>query len=446
MNPVVILIIDDEVALRGLLARILRLESFSVHEAGTLQEGKRKLADLKPQIILCDVKLPDGNGVEAVPELLKGAPFADIILLTAYGNIPDGVRAIHNGAYDYLVKGNDNDRIIPLISRALEKQNLQRRIRQLERTGGHLLTFDNILGRAPAVQTCIALARRVAPTDATVLLTGETGTGKEVFAQAIHTDSYRVGRPFVAINCSTFGRELLESELFGHRAGAFTGAMKDQKGLIEEARGGTLFLDEIGEMAPELQAKLLRVLETGEYMRIGDTRTIKADVRFIAATHRNLTEEVAQGRFREDLYYRLSVFEIRLPALRERPEDIPELARHFAALAAEKLNRRQIPVLTEGFLWQLGRLSWKGNLRELRNVVERAVILADTELTADLVPGDAHPDSETPQASWNLVSLEKKAIQRALEHAGGNKSETARLLGIAPATLYRKLKEYGLSN
>ncbi|MFZ4632774.1 MAG: sigma-54-dependent transcriptional regulator [Saprospiraceae bacterium] len=443
MAPATILIIDDEVSLRGLLARILRLEGFTVQEAGTLRDGKRLLTEHKPQVVLCDVKLPDGNGVDAVAGLLQLSPYTDVVLLTAYGNIPDGIRAIQNGAFDYIVKGDDNDRIIPLINRALEKQSLQLRIRQLERGHGKYHTFDQIVGQSACLQASIALARRVAPTDATVLLTGETGTGKEVFAQAVHAASTRAGGPFVAVNCSTFGRELLESELFGHRAGAFTGAHKDQKGLLEEAQHGTLFLDEIGEMAPELQAKLLRVLETGEYLRVGDTRPLHADVRFIAATHRTLLEEVSKGHFRDDLYYRLSVFEIRLPALRERPDDIPALARHFAALAAEKLNRSRIPTLSEAFVDQLLHYPWKGNLRELRNVIERAVILADDELTPAVLPADLNQPSSI-DVNWDLSALERNAILRALEHTGHNKAETARLLGIAPATLYRKLKEYGL--
>lgn len=257
-----ILIIDDEEKLRSLLSRIISLEGFTVLQAGNIRAGIKILEKERPDIILCDVKLPDGNGVDLVAELKPRFPEVEIILLTAYGNIGDGVRSMKNGAFDYLTKGDNNDKIIPLLGRAIEKITLQRRVSQLEQQVGKRYSFDSILGQSRQIQEAISLARKVAPTGASVLLLGETGTGKEVFAQAIHHNSKRAGHPFMALNCSAFGQELLESELFGHKAGAFTGALKDKKGLIEEASGGTLFLDEIGEMHFDLQAKLLRVLET----------------------------------------------------------------------------------------------------------------------------------------------------------------------------------------
>ncbi len=438
-----LLIIDDEVSLRQLLARILSLEGFEISEAGTAKEGLKWLDQQEFSVILCDVKLPDAHGVTLVEEVKKRQPTTEIILLTAYGNIADGVQAIKNGAFDYLVKGDDNERVIPMVNRALDQAQLRRRIRELEKAVGRQYDFDSIIGTARPLREAIELARRVAPTDATVLLTGETGTGKEVFSQAIHRASARRGRSFVAVNCSAIGKDILESELFGHRAGSFTGATKDKKGLFEEAHEGTLFLDEIGEMPADLQAKLLRVLETGEFLKVGDTRPTRANVRIIAATNRDLPTEIRAGHFREDLYYRLSVFAIRLPALRERREDIPALAAHFVRFFSEKINRREPPALTPAFLEALKNYPWKGNIRELRNVLERATILAGDQLTPDLLPFEVlHPSHEAaPAGLFDLAFLEKQAIQRALASTQGNKAEAARLLGIGVTTLYRKLGE-----
>ena len=447
MLSIPLLLIDDEVKLRSLLARILSLEHYQVTEAGTAREALRLLEKDDFPVILCDVKLPDANGVELIPQLKKIRPASEVILLTAYGTIPGGVKAIQQGAFDYLTKGDDNDRILPVVSRAAEKALLQRRIRQLEEKVGQKYRFDNMLGHSPALLQAVDLAKKVAQTDTTVLLTGETGTGKEVFAQAIHQESPRRSKSFVAVNCSALGREILESELFGHKAGAFTGAVRDKKGLFEEAHEGALFLDEIGEMPLELQAKLLRVLETGEFMRVGDTKTIRTDVRIIAATNRDLLTESQEGHFRSDLFYRLSVFRIHLPALRDRKEDIPLLAGWFARFFADKMNR-QAPELTPDFLEKLLRYSWKGNIRELKNVIERAVILASGQLTVDLLPAEIlfATGSETLEngSSFDLSLSEKMLIQKALHHTKGNKTEAARLLNIGLTTLYRKIEEYGL--
>ena len=335
-----ILIIDDEEQLRKLLARIIALEGYEVAEAADCAGGLRMLRRYEPDVVLCDVKLPDGNGVEMVERIKQAMPSAEVILLTAYGNIPDGVQAIKNGAFDYITKGDDNNKILPLLSRATEKAQMQRRLARLEDKLSEEHSFDRIIGSSESLRSAVALARKVAVTDTSVLLTGETGTGKEVFAQAIHHASPRAKGAFVAVNCSAFSKELLESELFGHRAGSFTGVTKDKKGLFEEADKGTLFLDEIGEMPVELQAKLLRVLECGEFIKIGETRPTKVDLRIIAATNRDLEKEIASGNFREDLFFRLSVFRIHLPSLRERPGDIAEYARFFAAQFADRMGRR----------------------------------------------------------------------------------------------------------
>ena len=440
-----ILIIDDEEKLRMLMARIIGLEGFEVVEAATCKAGLKKLEQFSVDVVLCDVKLPDGNGVDLIKEIKNLYPQVEIILLTAYGNIPDGVQAIKNGAFDYLTKGNDNDKIIPLINRALEKIQLQKRIEKLEQQVGKKYGFESILGSSQLIQEAIDFAKKVAPTNASVLLLGETGTGKEVFAQAIHNGSQRMGKPFMALNCSAFGKELLESEIFGHKAGAFTGALKDKKGLIEEANTGTLFLDEIGEMHIDLQSKLLRVLETNEFIKVGDTKLTKVDVRIIAATNRDLQEEVKTGRFREDLFYRINVFTITLPALRDRKKDIPVLANYFLQLFAQKTNKR-FEGMSKDFIAHLQNHQWKGNIRELKNVIERAVILAEGfQLTADSLPvelqiNDTHQQSG--MSAFELSSVEKLHIQRVLNHTKGNKTEAARLLNIGLTTLYRKIEEY----
>ena len=446
MNRGNILLIDDEEKLRHLLKRIIGLEGFSVYEADTLKAGLRILEREPIQVILCDVKLPDGNGIDFIEKVKARFPLIEIIMLTAYGNIPAGVMSIKNGAFDYLTKGDDNDRIIPLLNRALEKQGLQKRVSQLEKQVEKKYTFENILGHSELILDAVDMARKVAPTDATVLLLGETGTGKEVFAQAIHYGSKRAHQPFVALNISSFNKELLESELFGHVAGAFTSALKDKKGLIEEAHGGTLFLDEIGEMAFDLQAKLLRVLETSAFIKVGDTKSTSVNVRVITATNRDLQNDVDEGRFREDLYYRLNIFTIKLPALRERKKDIPLLAEHFLRIFSSKLNG-QVTGMNNEFLDALIHHEWKGNIRELKNIVERAVILTNgSELNLASLPLDfqATPKKGHTLSAFELSSMEKLHIQRVLNYTSGNKMAAAKLLNIGLTTLYRKIEEYGI--
>lgn len=335
-----ILIIDDETQLRQMLTRLLLAEDYSVIQAENVKIGLKELEKNQPLLVLCDVKLPDGNGVEITKNIKLKYPDTEVILLTAYGTIHDGVQAIKNGAFNYLVKGDDNNKILPLVSKAIEKAKLQFKIKELQTKLAGGLTFENIIGNSDEIQKVIHLAQKVAPTNASVLLTGETGTGKEIFAQAIHNASQRAGQPYIALNTSAFSREILESELFGHKAGAFTGALRDKKGLLEEADKGTLFLDEIGEMSPNLQAKLLRVLESGEFLKVGETKAQKVDVRIIAATNRNLQEEAETGHFRLDLYYRLAAFQIQLPSLNERRKDIPVLAQYFLAVFSNKLNKK----------------------------------------------------------------------------------------------------------
>ncbi|UFH34511.1 sigma-54-dependent transcriptional regulator [Flavobacterium acetivorans] len=442
-----ILIIDDEEKLRGLLARIVKSEGFVVLEAADLKSGFKKLEQNDIDVVLCDVKLPDGNGVEFLDKIKASFPLTEVILLTAYGKISDGVQAMKNGAFDYIVKGDDNDKILPLLYKAIEKVTLQQKIKQLEKRISKKYSFESIIGRSKGLEQVIQLSKKVAKTDSTVLLTGETGTGKEVFAQAIHENSHRSGKSFVALNCSTFSKELLESELFGHKQGAFTGAIKDKKGFIEEANGGTLFLDEIGEMPIDLQAKLLRVLETSEYIPVGDSTPKKSDFRLIAATNRNLKTESDEKRFRQDLYFRLNIFEITIPPLRERLKDIEPLTHYFVSQFAEKMNRQTLQI-DSSFLQKLEVYQWPGNIRELKNVIERAVILCNgTILTTDLLPYEMQQQNSKNGKSlsaFSMQSVEKLHIQKLLNYTKGNKAEAARLLEIGIATLYRKLEEYNI--
>lgn len=439
-----ILIIDDEPQIRTLLARIISLEGYEVAQAETLKAAIKQFTVFNPDVVLCDVRLPDGNGVDFVPQIKSALPDAEVIMLTAHGNIADGVKAIKNGAFDYLTKGDDNNRIIPLLANAAEKVTLTLKLKRLEKIITKKYTFDSIIGKSKPILIAIDLARKVAPTDASILLTGETGTGKEVFAGAIHSASGRADKSFVAINCSALSPELMESEMFGYKAGAFTGAQKDKTGLFEQANKGTIFLDEIGEMPLSLQAKLLRTLENGELIKVGDSTTTKVDVRIIAATNRDLKQSVEKGEFRQDLYYRLSVFSIELPPLRERGEDIVLLAQSFVDAFSVKMCK-PIETAEPSFYEALMKHKWEGNIRELRNTIERSMIMAgqgvlrfsDLPLEVQIAEGGAF-------TSMELSAIEKAHICKILNYTSGNKTETARILKIGLTTLYRKIEEYGI--
>ena len=438
-----ILVIDDEDPIRNLLARMIELEGYKVWKASDCQSALKLLKVQPFDVVLCDVFLPDGNGVDFIREIKKHRPDAEVILLTAHGNIPDGVQAIKNGAFDYITKGDDNRKIIPTISRAVD---------EVEKKKGKVAppvsySFESIIGSSNGLKQAVALARKVADTDVPVLLTGETGTGKEVFSHAIHYASPRSQYPIMAINCSAFSKDLLESELFGYKAGAFTGAMKDKPGLFEVANHGTVFLDEIGEMAFDLQARLLRVLETGEYIKVGDTKPTKVDVRIISATNRDLKKEIENGQFREDLYFRLSVFQIHLPPLRERKEDIEILAETFLKRFSAKL-KKEIKGMTFKVVDILKGAEWRGNIRELKNVMERSAIVCDEEVTVQDLPIDlqcAGMYEEQGKEEFELAVIEQKHITKVLQYTRGNKTEAARLLKIGLATLYRKIEAYHIS-
>jgi DNA-binding NtrC family response regulator len=449
-----LLIIDDEEDLRQLLARLLELENYHVWQATRLSEGLKIIEQEDIQVVICDVNLPDGNGLEKLPEIKKRFPIVEVVMLTAFGSISDGVTAIKLGAFDYITKGDEDNQLITTVERAIEKQKMAARLFRLQQELKTQYGFDNLIGSSAALKAAVELARKVSQTDTPVLLTGETGTGKEVFAQAIHYSGKRSQNPFVAVNCSAFAKDLLESEMFGYKAGAFTGANKNKKGLFEEAHCGTLFLDEIGEMDINLQAKLLRVLETQTFIKPGDTKPTKVDVRVIAATNRDLEEEIRKGNFREDLYYRIGVFKIEIPALRERPEDIPLLAEHFVKFFASRMNRK-IEKIDPEFINRLKKYSFPGNIRELKNIIERSVILTDSNvLEADVLPkefrnGNSNANIlqntlETTRPNLSLAEMEKHHIKRVLDFCEGNKTKAAEILGIGVATLYRKIETYQL--
>jgi len=440
-----ILVVEDENKFGGLLSRIIEAEGYRVIQAQSAKAGLKLLESDDVRVVISDVKLPDANGVELVKRIKDLYPYIEVINLTAFGSIKDSVKAIKNGAFDYIMKGDDNERIIPIVNKAVEKASLQFQLHKHEKRhhGNH--SFANILGKSEAISEAIQLARKVAQTQTTVLLLGETGTGKEVFAQAIHEESERKNKTFVAVNCSSFSNDLLKSELFGHVAGAFTGALKDRNGLFEEADGGTLFLDEIGEMNLELQSKLLRVLEDGTFNKVGDSKVTKVNTRIIAATNKDLKKETEMGTFRLDLFYRLAVFNIYLPPLRERKDDIEILANHFLKEFAMKLNRKVIK-MDEQFIKLLNHHAWKGNIRELRNVMERMVIIAtgDTLTSSLLQPDFFNDNEEVSTATLNLANIESHYIRKAMSQSKGNKTEASRLLGIGLSTLYRKIEDYNL--
>ena len=447
MNKV--LIIDDEAQIRKLLARMMELEGYEVCQATDCRSGLKQIEVSSPEVVLCDVRLPDGNGVDLVLKIKKQFPQTEVVLLTAHGNIPDGVQAIKNGAYDYITKGDDNNKIIPLISRAMEKALINRRLEKLEAQMERRYSFQNIQGNSKLIKEAVSLAQKVAVTDVPVLLTGETGTGKEVFAQAIHSGSARKDKAFVAVNCSSFSKDLLESEMFGYKAGAFTGAQKDKKGLFEEANNGTIFLDEIGEMAFDLQAKLLRILETGEFIKVGETKPTKVNIRIIAATNRDLRKEIEENHFREDLFYRLSVFQIHLPSLRDRREDIEQIAYSLIDDFGTKLLRKAVKV-SDDFIEALKQHSWKGNIRELRNVIERSLIVCnEEELTLQDLPieiQNSHFEESAGKSysNFELAAMERRHIARVLQYTKGNKTETASLLKIGLTKKKKKIEEYKL--
>lgn len=438
-----ILVIDDEEAILTLLSQLIRLEGFNVL---TAVNGKIALQllqnDNEINIVISDVRLPDINGIELITKFKSLNPFGEIIMLTAYGTIEDGVKAIKAGAFDYITKGDEDNKIIPILNKAVDKIS---RLKKLSDTALTDNWISQVTGSSDAIKKSVDLAKKVSKTDSNVLLLGETGVGKEIFAKAIHLNSDRKNKNFVAVNCSAISKDLIESELFGYKAGAFTGASKNKLGLFEEADGGTLFLDEIGELDVSIQSKLLRVLENNSFIKAGDTKETHVNVRIISATNKNLQQSIIDGSFRADLFYRISVISITIPPLRERKEDIIPLTEYFIKLYAAKFNKN-INLVSENFYSALTNYSFPGNVRELKNIIERTILLADrntidkTNLPEDLFVNIASSISK----NISLEETEKEHIAAIYLSTDKNKVKTAELLGIGLTTLYRKLQHYGI--
>jgi two-component system, NtrC family, response regulator AtoC len=440
------LVVDDDVTSQGALAELVRDEGFAVETAGTIAEARASLQTRAPDVVLLDVGLPDGSGLDLLREV-DGQTSAEFVLITGNGTVDAAVDAIRHGASDYLTKPPDIPRLRSVLVNVVRRRQLRGEIGSLRRELRGLGRFGGMIGSAAAMQAVYDLIGRVAPTDATVLITGESGTGKELVAETIHRLSRRKDDSFVALNCGAVTATLLESELFGHERGSFTGAAKAHKGYFERAHGGTLFLDEITEMPPESQVRLLRVLETGRVVRVGGEEEFPVDIRIIAATNRVPAEAVAEGKLREDLLYRIGVFPIPLPPLRDRGEDVVLLAEHFL----HELNQQDSTGkrFTREALACLRRHGWPGNVRELKNAVHRATILADEDIDAAHLP---LPRMAAPECSSDasmriaigttVDEAERRLILATLQDHGGNKERAARTLGISLKTLYNKLKRY----
>jgi two-component system, NtrC family, response regulator HydG len=441
-----ILIVDDEPAARMTLSILLRQRGHRVVQAEGTKAAATTLAEMAFDLVVTDLRMPDGDGLEVLRAARGHCPEASVILLTAYAGWESAKEAMRLGAFDYFEKGKEPDEFLHRVDKALEEKGLRRENENLRRQVRERYSLPGIIGHSKEMQQALDLVMRVAPTDATILIQGESGTGKEVIAKAIHHTSPRTQHPFVAVNCGALPEPLLESEIFGHVKGAFTGATAHKKGLFEEAHGGTFFLDEIGDMPSSLQVKFLRVLQEGEIRRVGSNQATSVDVRVLAATNRDLGQLMQQGQFREDLYYRLNVIPLALPPLRERREDIPALAEHFLRRFGDKQHR---PLsLTANAVERLLRYPWPGNVRELENAMERTAILAPNDLIGpDELP--PHIASGTPLGpapvlprEQTLAEVERSHILQTLERCGWNHSHTAEALGIGRTSLWRKLKEY----
>jgi len=451
-----ILVVDDDPSDLDVIAESLEREGYDVAKAESGKEALRLIESENFNLIITDLKLPDIDGMEILRRAKAEIPHVQVIVLTGYGTIEGAVEAMRSGAFHFLQKPVDIVILRETVKRALEKQELELRNIYLMEQAQERYRFENLIGKSKAMQEIFRQIRRVAPTRANVLIIGETGTGKELIARAIHQHSPRRDKPFVAVNCAAIPKELLESELFGHEKGAFTGAVRQKAGYFELADGGTLFLDEIGDMSPDLQAKLLRAIETKEFWRVGGTRPIEVDVRIIAATNRDLEEAVRKGEFREDLYYRLKVFTIRVPPLRERREDIPLLVQHFIKEICEQNGMEPLKITREA-MDKLINYDWPGNVRELRNVIESAVITATSDtidvddLPEEIRGGGRRAEEEDDsridvRVGMSMDEIEKEAIRKTLQMTGGNKTKAANILKIGLRTLYRKIKQYGLED
>jgi len=451
MSPRVrVLVVDDDEITCNLLEEVLAKEGFAVDRALNGREAIDKGERAPYDVVLTDIRMIGTDGMEVLRAYRQKSPDTIIIMMTAFGSIETAIRAIKEGAYDYVSKPFKLEEIKLTIHRALEQSRLFRENLQYRRELITKYKIENIVGRSPQMLQVYKTIARVAESRSTVLISGESGTGKELVARAIHFNSLRASKPFVAVDCGSLAETLLESELFGHVRGAFTGAVFSKKGLFEEADGGTCFLDEVGDISLSMQAKLLRVLQEHEIKRVGGTETIKIDVRIVAATNKNLEELVAEKRFREDLFYRLNVVFIHLPSLRERAEDVPLLADHFLRKYAAE-NAKPVSQISQEALEHLARYRWPGNVRELENVIERAVtlshhsIILPEDLPRRLIVEPAEDTTRSLPSHIPLSELEKLYLQKVLEETGGNKKKAAAILGIDRRTLYRMAARYGLT-
>ncbi|HVP19485.1 MAG TPA: sigma-54 dependent transcriptional regulator [Spirochaetia bacterium] len=447
-----VLVVDDDEIIRKLMRDLLEVNHYEVEDASDVAAASGKLRDREYEVVLTDLMLPDGSGLDVL-HAARSRPYQpEVLLITAYGTIDSAVEAVRGGAFDYLTKPLSTQKLLLAVERAIERRNLRREVDELRSEMEGRYAPQNIVAVSPGMRKVLEMVNIVRTSDSSVLIQGESGTGKELVARAIHYRGPRAPRPFIALNCAALPEALLESELFGHVKGAFTGANTDKKGLFEEADGGTLLLDEIGDMPPALQAKLLRVLQEGEVRRVGSTSVRKVDVRIIASTNKDLASLIAQGSFREDLYYRLAVIPIAIPPLRERREDIEPLCRHFMAVHSAKLGR-DVPGLDPRAMESMMDYSWPGNVRELENVIARAMTLSSAahitreEFSRIFSLGRAStrqagvPDSNPPAAPEG-ESQEREAILQALQQGNGNQTKAARILGIGRNTLWRKMKKY----
>ena len=446
MSETTLLLVDDEETFRRLTGRELARAGYAVEVAATLAEARDRLAKQHFHVVVLDLRLPDGNGLELLAELRETAPSTEVVMLTGYGTVQEGIRAMKEGAHDFLSKPCKLAELEAVIEKAVQKQNLERGNVALQRDVDRLVPSDHFVGHSSKIRELLQMVRRVGDTDSTVLIRGESGVGKELIARAVHRTSRRSRQPFVVVDCASLHENLLQSELFGHEKGAYTGAIRLKHGLFEVADRGTIFLDEIAEITPALQVKLLRVLESGTFRRVGGTADIKVDVRVIAATNRSLESMMKEGHFREDLYYRLNVFSLNIPPLRERSDDIPLLVEHFIR-GSSIVPKRQVRV-SDGAMSVIRGYTWPGNVRELENVIERALILCDGGLIdPEHLPLGVRLERtmrppEPDAALTTLEEVERRHILRVLEECKGHRQRAAQILGISERNLYRKLKEF----
>ena len=449
-----VLIVDDELGLRHTLTLILQGEGHETRTAANGEEALALLAERDADLILCDIRMPRMDGIAFLEHYRRVSGRALVIMMSAYGDDDTALDAIKRGAYDFIQKPFRPDQVLLVLAKAIEREGLRQQVQRLSAEVEALRAPEGVVGRSEALSQAVSVARKVAKHPSTVLVTGESGTGKELIARLIHAASPRAKGPFVAINCGAIPEQLLESELFGHARGAFTGATDDRRGLFEEANGGTLFLDEIGELPGPLQVKILRALQEGEIRRVGDNAARAVDTRIVAATSRDLEAEVAANRFRADLFYRINVVRIPLPPLRERRDDLPLLVHHFVNLFNRRLGLAIAGVTPEA-MKLLMEHPWPGNVRELENVIERAMVLADgTRLGVEQLPagirdpsarsdGSADPEQDL-SIKRRVEALERTLIERALARTGGNRTRAARLLDLSHRALLYKIREYGL--